>query len=132
MKMIIADKRRSIPAGIGDLAIFILFPMLGSASHEDGLTAAVFLRTTVIFAVAWYAVAPWVGGFSLQAMSQPLWAWRHTGLAWLLAGPVALVARTVIFDRPLDGSFALVTLLVTGALLMVWRTVYAFRPGESS
>jgi hypothetical protein len=88
MKMTIADKRRSIPAGIGDLAIFILFPMLGSASHEDGLTAAVFLRTTVIFAVAWYAVAPWVDGFSLQAMSQPLWpgCWRgqwHWSLAQL-------------------------------------------------
>lgn len=132
MRMSIADKRRSIPAGIGDLAIFILFPLLGSASHEDGLTAAVFLRTTLVFAVAWYAVAPWVGGFSLSAMSQPLWAWRHTGLAWLFAGPVALVARTIIFDRPLDGGFAWVALLITGALLMVWRTVYAFRPEGSS
>ena len=130
--MTIADKRRSIPAGLGDLAIFVLFPLLGSASHEDGLTADVFLRTTLTFAVAWYVVAPLVGAFSLPAMSQPLWAWRHTGLAWLLAGSVALVARTIAFDRPLDGGFAWVTLLITGALLMAWRTVYAFRPGVSS
>jgi hypothetical protein len=130
--MNIADRRRSIPAGIGDLAIFVLFPLLGSASHEDGLTAGVFLRTTVIFAAAWYAIAPWVGGFSLSTMNRPLRAWRYTGLAWLLAGSVALVARTIIFDRPLDGGFAWVVLLITGALLMAWRTVYAFRPEEDS
>ena len=130
--MSIADKRRSVPAGIGDLAIFVLFLLLGSANHEDGLTAGVFLRTTLIFAVAWYAVAPWVGGFSVAALSRPLWAWRHTGLAWLLAGSVALVARTVIFDRPLEAGFAWVALLVTGTMLMAWRTLYAFRPMESN
>jgi hypothetical protein len=130
--MTIADKHRSIPAGIGDLATFILFPLLGSASHEDGLTAAVLLRTALPFAVAWYAVAPWVGGFSLSSMSRPLWAWRYTGLAWFFAGSVGLVARTVVLGSPLDAGFAWVALLTTGALLMAWRTAYAFWPVKSS
>jgi hypothetical protein len=113
----------------GDLLVFLLFPLLGSASHEHGLTIGTFLRTTIPFAIAWSAVAPWLGAYDPRAGLSVRGAVLRSLRAWAIAGPVALAVRIVLLDRPFDLAFVLVALGVTAALLATWRTLYALAIG---
>ena len=117
--------RRVAALAAGDLAVFLLFPLLGSLSHDMDLTVGAVLRTNVPFGVAWLLVAPWLGAYRLPVMSQPTVAWRMTLVAWLPAGVLALAMRTWLLDRPFDIAFALVALGITDTLLVAWRVTYA-------
>ena len=124
--------RRVAALAAGDLAVFLLFPLLGSLSHGIDLTVGAVLRTSVPFGVAWLLVAPWLGVYRLPVMSEPTVAWRMTLAAWLPAGVLALAMRTWLLDRPFDIAFALVALGITGTLLVAWRVTYALLTKRNS
>ena len=112
-------------ATLGDLAVFLLFPVLGSASHDEGLSATSVARVVVPFAVTWFGSASLTGTLeppTLRSPRQTLW---RVPLVWLPAGVGAIAVRTIVFGRPFSTSFALVAIGVTGAMLLAWRLALA-------
>jgi len=120
---------RTALLALGDLAAFLAFGALGLASHEDAITAKTIARAVLVFPVAWFVIAPWLGAFSERAV-----AGRESlvriAVTWLVAGVVALCARALIFDRALLNAFFVIALLGNGVLLLAWRS--ATRWGSDS
>ena len=109
----------------GDLAVFLAFPALGVRSHEEPLLGMTLLRNTVPFAAAWFIAAPLLGAFRARALGSPKGAGLAVLLAWPAAGLAGLVLRSWLFTRPWAWSFAIVALVVQGALLFAWRLAFA-------
>jgi hypothetical protein len=109
----------------GDIGAFLLFAILGLRNHEASLTADVFLRTVAPLMLAWFLIAPWFGAFKRDLTVSPVRIVLMLLPAWLVAASVGLLVRSLVFDRPLILSFALVVLVLQGAMLLVWRAVYA-------
>ena len=43
---------------------------------------------------------------------------------WLVAGVIALIARSVLFDRELFNAFFAIALVGNGLFLAIWRLAY--------
>ena len=54
-----------------------------------------------------------------------------TAFAWLCGGSIGLVARTMIFQRPLLPAFAAAVLGINGSLLLGWRFIYSLIAARS-
>ena len=124
MRASVQQLLKSLPAylllGAGDLGVFLVFPTLGTWSHTQAFTGLTFVRNVLPFALAWFIVAPSLGGFRFptpRASQASLAVLR----AWAACGPAGLVLRSWWFHRPWAWSFAIVALLVQAALLVVWR-----------
>lgn len=103
----------------GDLLCFLVFAVLGLRSHEDGITGSGILRAAVPFQIGWIVVNLTAGRQGSAKDS------RQVARLWVPAWALGLVLRTLLFDRSLATTFAIVSLLVNGVLLMVWRSVLA-------
>lgn len=112
-------------AAIGDALILLLFPILGSTEHGTGLTLTVFWRTVVPFALAWALVGVPVGAFAPSTLRSVRRTAQRVPPAWLAAGVLGLVARSLFFERPFILSFALVAVGVLMAMLTLWRLALA-------
>ena len=104
----------------GDLVCFLVFAVLGLRSLEDGITAGGILRAAVPFQVGWLLVSFLMGKPGAGATDS-----RQVARMWVPAWAVGLVLRTLLFDRSLATTFAVVSLLVNGVLLLVWRSLLA-------
>ena len=103
----------------GDLVCFLLFAVLGLRSHEDGITAGGILRAAVRFQTGWLFVSLALGKPGTTSDS------RQVTRLWVPAWAIGLLLRTLLFDRSFAVTFAIVSLLVNGVLLMLWRSVLA-------
>lgn len=107
---------------LGDGFVLVLFTLLGVQAHGGVPDPDALLRTAVPLLFSW-AAASW----ALGTYRRPV----RTG--WLGAWPVGILVgvllRQGLVGRPLlsagTGTFALVSLLVTGVLLFAWRSVAA-------
>ena len=111
---------------MGDLIVFLLFPVLGSANHDTTLSLDAILRTTVPFALAWAIVGLVTGAFAVRTLRSPARTLAIVPAAWLAAGIIAIGARVLVLDRPFLLSFAIVAIGLTGAMLVAWRLGLAF------
>ena len=102
----------------GDIAAFLLFGFIGLASHEESVTASIVARSLLPFPIAWMMIAPNVGALDPRA--------RIPGVlgVWVVAGVIALVARSVLFDRELFNAFFVISLFGNGLFLAIWRVIY--------
>lgn len=122
MTLLIHPSRLTVLA-LADLLAFLMFPVLGSVSHGFGVISIdTLLRTTLPMAVAWYGVSPLFGTFTEAATRSVGHAVGRALRAWIFACPVALIFRILVLDRPFDAAFILVSISVTGALLLTHRT----------
>ncbi len=103
----------------GDLAAMLLFALIGIASHERDVSAAVFARSFLPFAVSWLTI-----GAALGALRHERPSWRLLA-AYLVCGVMALVARAIIFDRALFNAFFVIALVGNGLMLFGWRWLRA-------
>ena len=110
------------PRGIvlGDLLALFAFALLGLASHEHEVTTVALARTFVPFAVSWLAVGGLAGALSPAADGHPAIGLRFLA-AYLVAGVIALSARSLIFDRALFNAFFVIALAGNGLFLYGWR-----------
>jgi hypothetical protein len=127
-------RRRALSPGliilliVGDAAVLLAFSALGRASHSlRGATPLLsVLLTAAPFAVAWAIVAPlaFVFGRGTQALTSLVRWLLHTGLTWVVAGPLGLVLRSLWLERPIVPTFAAVTMATVMAMLLIWRGLY--------
>jgi len=107
----------------GDMAVFLAFVIFGKAEHEITLGQA-SLRTALPFGFVWAVCSPWLGGYKVSTLyNLSTMAWKIP-LIWLLCGLVALVGRALLTDASLILSFAIVSIVVQGVLLISWRGVF--------
>lgn len=104
----------------GDLLCFLVFAVLGLRSHEDGITAGGILRAAAPFQIGWLFISLVAGKPGAPAVAS-----RQVARLWVPAWAIGLVLRTLLFDRSLATTFAIVSLLVNAVLLMAWRAVLA-------
>jgi hypothetical protein len=101
----------------GDLVGFLAFAVLGLRSHEDGITVESVARAAVPFMVGWVVVS-----LALQRPGDDPFDARKIARLWVPAWALGLILRTVFFDRSFEPAFAVVSLLVIGVILMLWRS----------
>ncbi len=105
---------------IGDVTVLVLLTIVGFATH---LTLDAFGRmaaTLVASLLAWAAVAPFLDVYSPTVIDDPKAVWR-IGWAWLIAAPLATFLRGAILARDVPPTFVIVTILVNGFGLVMWR-----------
>ena len=110
-------------AVVGDVVVFLLFVILGKAEHEISVGQALF-RTALPFSLAWLVISPWLGAYKISTLcSLCTMAWKIPSI-WLLCGLVALFGRALLIDHPPILTFAVVSMVVQGALLICWRVLF--------
>ncbi len=121
------DLRYRVWVACGDGLVLVLFTLLGARVHGTGIASEALLRTALPLVLSW-AVMSW----ALGTYRRPV----RTGWlgAWPLGILVGVLLRQVMMDRPVlssgTGTFALVSLVVTGLLLFAWRSVAAAWEGR--
>ena len=105
----------------GDLICFLVFALLGLRNHEEGITLGGVLRAMTPFQAGWL-----IAGL-VPALRESRSRHRRTGVLrrWVPAWIIGLALRTLLFDRSLEASFAVVSFIANGALLLLWRSVLA-------
>ncbi len=107
---------------LGDGLVLVLFTLLGVRAHGGAPDPEAILRTAAPLLLSWAAVSGVLGTYR-----------RPVRTGWLGAWPVGILVgvllRQMLLGRSLlsagTATFALVSLLVTGALLFAWRSVAA-------
>ena len=100
-----------------DVAVLVVFVVIGRRSHHEDAGAAGFLRVWWPFVVG-LAVA-WLASGLYRA---PL-SWTRAVVAWLLTVGVGMALRIAVEGRELKVAFTIVTLLFVGAGMLGWRAV---------
>ncbi|MCC7357999.1 MAG: DUF3054 family protein [Anaerolineales bacterium] len=119
-----------IPLGLllGDIAVVVGFVLVGMNTHSTleaptglarfAVLAGPLLLTWLVTATALGAWAGGPGGPWRLALGRPL-------AAWLIAAPLALLARAwLLHSAVLVVAFTQVTLGLGGGLLLLWRLIY--------
>jgi hypothetical protein len=122
--MLRARRRWSVRDAVllsGDVLCFLAFAVLGLRSHETGITPEALLRAEGTFADGWFIVVFALGVKRRDDVSMS----RGVLRAWVPAWALGMIIRTLAFDRDFEVTFAVVSLLVIGVLLMVWRGLLA-------
>ena len=118
-----ARERLSRPwlALLGDVAVLVVFVLVGRRSHHEDAGLTGFFRVWWPFAaalgVAWIVTGLW---------RAPL-AWSRAVIAWLVTVALGMALRIVVQDRELKVAFTIVTLVFVGAGMLGWRAVVRWR-----
>lgn len=115
---------------VGDALVFLIFAALGRRSHGEENTIVQTVLTALPFAAGWFLVSPFVGAYRRGLEERMGKMATRTLLAWVASWPVGLLFRGIFVDQGVPPlSFALVTLVVNAALLLLWRVPFAFARG---
>ena len=112
-------------AAMGDVIVLTLLTLAGFATH---LTLDAFGRMVVTLLgslLAWAAVAPGLGAYRAEVLTNPRHLWR-VGWAAAAAAPLATFLRGMALDRDIPWVFVLVTMGTNALGLLLWRTAYGW------
>jgi hypothetical protein len=102
---------------LGDVAVLVVFVLVGRRSHHEDAGIDGFFRVwwpfVVALGVAWLVTGLW---------RAPL-AWGRAVAAWLVTVALGMVLRITLQDREFKVAFTIVTLLFVGAGMLGWRAV---------
>jgi Protein of unknown function (DUF3054) len=112
-----------------DIAVIVLFAVIGRRSHDDGQTTAALTSQPVespigdVLGIA----APFLVGLAAGWIVARAWR-RPFDLAagrtiWIVTIALGMVLRRTHFDRGTAFSFVIVASVFTGVLLLGWRLV---------
>jgi len=105
----------------GDLAVLVVFVLVGRRSHHEDAGLAGFLRVwwpfAVALGVAWLVTGSW---------RAPL-AWGRAVSVWLVTVACGMALRIVVQGRDFKVAFTIVALLFLGAGMLGWRAVVRWR-----
>lgn len=110
---------------VADVIVLALVTLFGFASHGSLGTASSRLLTTFVpLVIAWFLVAPFLGAYDLQRVSDFRQLWRPFW-AMVLAGPLAAMLRGFMLNSPILPIFVVVLGGVSALSILIWRMVYA-------
>jgi hypothetical protein len=104
---------------VADAAALLLFTTVGLLSH--GFELAGYLRDGLPLLVAWFATALWLRLY-------PRAPWRRVLTCWIVAIPLAWLARAEALGRDFDGgefAFLGITLAFTLVFVTAFRVAAA-------
>lgn len=101
-----------------DMIAIIVFAALGRQNHNESNPPLEILLTAAPFMIGWSWVAWLSGVLTRQPIKRWVWLTLVTNVAAVAMG---LGLRSIWLMRPIPLSFAVVTLLVSSALLIVVR-----------
>jgi hypothetical protein len=112
---------------IGDTITLGIITVTGFASHgETDLSFLPRMSTTFIpLVVSWFLIAPWLGLFDKQIVSNPNQLWRPP-LAMLLAAPMTSILRATLLNGT---ALPLFTLILGGSAalgIFIWRGIWGW------
>jgi len=109
----------------GDILALAVITIIGFASHgETDISFVPRMFTTFIpLVVSWFLIAPWLGLFDTQIISNPKQLWRPP-LAMLLAAPTAAILRATMLGGVALPLFALILGGSAALGMLVWRGLY--------
>jgi hypothetical protein len=118
------SSRGEVLLAVGDLAAIAIFVAAGEISHARPVLSGV--GTFLAFVAGWAVVAPVLGAYGDRALTS---IGRSVGLgavAWLGAALIGQVVRAAVVPAAnIAPTFVLVSILVGGILLGVWRGIAA-------
>lgn len=115
---------------VGDMLAFLLFGALGRESHGLLVTLETAAGAAYPFALAWLVVGLFLGTLRPERAARPLDAVKWAWITWVAAWPVGHFLRSMILQRPVIVTFALVTLGTNLLILGLWRAAYAWLMGR--
>ena len=109
----------------GDILALALVTLFGFATHgQAGVGSARLLTTFLPLAVSWLLVAPFLGAYDLQRVSDLRQIWRPF-YAMVLAGPMAGWLRGVMLgNAPILPVFVVVLGGISALALLAWRALF--------
>lgn len=112
---------------LGDLLAIALVTLIGFATHGEAGASFLPRMAAAFFPVslAWFVLAPWLGLFQPETVSNPRQLWRPV-LAMIFAAPLAVVLRGLILNAPIIPIFAVVLASTSAFGMLVWRGLYWF------
>jgi hypothetical protein len=114
---------------IGDILCFLIFSLLGDTSHGEftGLAAIPhIIEISLPFLAGWFLVAPFLGLFRKELLSEPRAMAYRTALAWVPAWVIAMVLRGIFVDHAVPATtFMLIAFVFNLVLLEIWRWPFA-------
>jgi hypothetical protein len=126
----LAARRWRLVLALGDTVALAGFILVGMGNHETLTQPGGVVRLAV-------NAGPMLAAWTLAALAVGAWDWpprqvqgaRRWGaralLAWLVAAPLALLARALLLRAAtIVVIFFLVTLGLGGAVLLAWRAVF--------
>jgi hypothetical protein len=124
--MVVVDESRDLirrpwTALLGDLAVLVVFVLVGRRSHHEDAGLAGFLR------VWWPFAAGLVVAWLVTGLRRAPLAWARAVVAWLVTVAVGMTLRIAVQGRDFKVAFTIVTLLFVGAGMLGWRAVVRWR-----
>lgn len=119
----------------GDLAIFVVFVLVGRETHAAGDLNLIInvLPTLLPFVLIWFLVAIPMGVLRPNVYRVVPLAIIRTLAAWIIAGPIAIYVRALLLSRTaIPWQFVVVTMGLNAVLLLTWHMSFAWWLRRSS
>ncbi len=115
---------------LGDLAAITLFVFIGQQDHgTTDVNNPIWglLRSSFPFLITWIIVAIVVGAYPKRENISVKTLFLRGLNAWLIAAPLGLLLRAFVLNRGgIPAIFMLLTILVGGAFVLIWRLLFGF------
>ncbi len=117
---------------LGDILIIALVTIIGFATHGEvragrfAASPSILPRMAAVFfplAISWFVLAPALGLFQQETVSNPRQLWRPA-LGALFAAPLATILRGFLLNAPVIPIFAVVLAATSAFGMVVWRGLY--------
>lgn len=110
---------------LGDLIALAVIIVTGFFSHGEGNISFLsrMLAAFIPLTVGWFILAPSLGLFRVELISDPRQLWRPA-FVMLFAGPFAVILRGLILNAPIIPVFAVVLSATSAFGMFIWRGLY--------
>jgi len=110
---------------LGDILTIVLLTIIGFATHGEADVSFLPRMAALFFplSVSWFLLAPALGLFQRETISEPKQLWRPA-LTAIFAASLAAVLRGFILNAPIIPIFAVVLSLSAAVGMVVWRGLY--------
>lgn len=122
-------RRTTLILMAGDLAIFVMFALVGRETHasSDPNLVVNALPTLLPFVLIWLMVSIPMGVYRPSVYRFVPLTIIRTLAAWIVAGPIALYARALLLARTaIPVPFIIVTMGLNGVMLLAWHIFFAW------
>ena len=119
----------------GDLAIFVVFVLVGRETHAAGDPNLIInaLPTLLPFGLIWFLIAIPIGVLRPTVYRVVRLTTIRTLAAWIVAGPIAIFVRALLLSRTaIPWQFVVVTMGLNAVLLLTWHVFFAWWLRRSS